>query len=126
MRTNFVCEGLDFVVDRCDYFCSDLLLSSFCNVCFPLHSNSPNDLTNLSYSMSLHKVELSTMTAAWLLPIVAPIVAAASGGIVASVRKSISIRISQYFDTSVWILKSPEVSSEFGLQKLLQTPSPNK
>ncbi|KAF7899158.1 uncharacterized protein EAF01_008371 [Botrytis porri] len=35
--------------------------------------------------MSLHKVELSTMTAAWLLPIVAPIVAAASGGIVASV-----------------------------------------
>lgn len=38
--------------------------------------------------MSLHKVELSTMTAAWLLPIVAPIVAAASGGIVASVRKS--------------------------------------
>ncbi|CAD6443435.1 de0cef8f-ec8b-412b-afe1-d6da64ca230e [Sclerotinia trifoliorum] len=35
--------------------------------------------------MSLHTVELSTMTAAWLLPIVAPIVASASGGIVASV-----------------------------------------
>ncbi|KAF5876149.1 putative c4-dicarboxylate transporter malic acid transport protein [Botrytis fragariae] len=31
--------------------------------------------------MSLHKVELSTMTAAWLLPIVAPIVAAASGAL---------------------------------------------
>ncbi|KAM0320934.1 hypothetical protein ACHAO8_000228 [Botrytis cinerea] len=40
---------------------------------------------NFTPSMSLHKVELSTMTAAWLLPIVAPIVAAASGGIVASV-----------------------------------------
>lgn len=88
MRTNFVCEGLDFVVDRCHYFCSYLLLSSFRNVCFPFHSNSLNYLTNRSCSMSLHKVELSTMTAAWLLPIVAPIVAAASGGIVASVRKS--------------------------------------
>lgn len=35
--------------------------------------------------MYFHKTELSTMTAAWLLPIVAPIVAAASGGIVAEV-----------------------------------------
>lgn len=33
--------------------------------------------------MYFHKAELSTMTAAWLLPVVAPIVAAASGGIVA-------------------------------------------
>jgi tellurite resistance protein TehA-like permease len=33
--------------------------------------------------MYFHKTELSTMTAAWLLPIVAPIVAAATGGIVA-------------------------------------------
>lgn len=35
--------------------------------------------------MYFHETELSTMTAAWLLPIVAPIVAAASGGIVAEV-----------------------------------------
>ena len=35
--------------------------------------------------MSVHETQLSTMTAAWLLPIVAPIVAAASGGIVADV-----------------------------------------
>lgn len=35
--------------------------------------------------MYFHKAELSTMTAAWLLPVVAPIVAAASGGIVAEV-----------------------------------------
>ncbi|KAI9747521.1 MAG: Aspartokinase, partial [Chaenotheca gracillima] len=35
--------------------------------------------------MSVHNVELSSMTAAWLLPIVATIVAAASGGIVAEV-----------------------------------------
>jgi len=35
--------------------------------------------------MSLHKTHLSTMTAAWLLPIVATIVASASGGIIASV-----------------------------------------
>ncbi|KAI9647378.1 Plasma membrane sulfite pump involved in sulfite metabolism [Ciborinia camelliae] len=42
-------------------------------------------IRNFTPSMSLHKVELSTMTAAWLLPIVAPIVASASGGIVASV-----------------------------------------
>lgn len=38
-----------------------------------------------SNSMYFHTTELSTMTAAWLLPIVAPIVAAASGGIVAGV-----------------------------------------
>lgn len=36
-------------------------------------------------SMYFHKTQLSTMTAAWLLPIVAPIVAAASGGIVANI-----------------------------------------
>ncbi len=35
--------------------------------------------------MYFHQTELSQMTAAWLLPIVAPIVAAASGGIVAEV-----------------------------------------
>jgi len=35
--------------------------------------------------MYFHETALSTMTAAWLLPIVAPIVAAASGGIVAEV-----------------------------------------
>lgn len=32
----------------------------------------------------MHPTSLSTMTAAWLLPIVAPIVAAASGAVVAS------------------------------------------
>lgn len=35
--------------------------------------------------MYFHETALSTMTAAWLLPIVAPIVASASGGIVADV-----------------------------------------
>ena len=35
--------------------------------------------------MTLHEAKLSTMTAAWLLPIVSTIVAAASGGIVADV-----------------------------------------
>lgn len=35
--------------------------------------------------MTLHKAKLSTMTAAWLLPIVSTIVAAASGGIIADV-----------------------------------------
>jgi len=35
--------------------------------------------------MYIHQATLQTMTAAWLLPIVAPIVASASGGIVASV-----------------------------------------
>lgn len=35
--------------------------------------------------MNFHETKLSTMTAAWLLPVVAPIVAAASGGIVAEV-----------------------------------------
>lgn len=35
--------------------------------------------------MTTHKTRHETMTAAWLLPIVAPIVAAASGGVVASV-----------------------------------------
>jgi tellurite resistance protein TehA-like permease len=35
--------------------------------------------------MYFHKTELSSMTAAWLLPIVATIVAAASGGVVAEV-----------------------------------------
>lgn len=42
--------------------------------------NSP-----ITPSMYFHETALSTMTAAWLLPIVAPIVAAASGGIVAEV-----------------------------------------
>ena len=35
--------------------------------------------------MTLHEAQLSTMTAAWLLPIVSTIVAAASGSIVANV-----------------------------------------
>lgn len=38
-----------------------------------------------SISMTTHHHHIETMTAAWLLPIVAPIVAAASGGIVAPV-----------------------------------------
>lgn len=33
----------------------------------------------------MHPAKLETMTAAWLLPIVAPVVAAASGGVVAEV-----------------------------------------
>ena len=36
-------------------------------------------------SMYFHKTDLASMTAVWLLPIVAPIVAAASGGVVAQV-----------------------------------------
>ncbi|MCJ1383488.1 Plasma membrane sulfite pump involved in sulfite metabolism [Xylographa soralifera] len=42
-------------------------------------------IRNFTPSMYVHKTELSTMTAAWLLPIVSTIVAAASGGIVAEV-----------------------------------------
>ena len=38
--------------------------------------------------MYFHETALSSMTAAWLLPVVAPIVAAASGGIVAEVLPS--------------------------------------
>ncbi|KAG0649381.1 Sulfite efflux pump SSU1 [Hyphodiscus hymeniophilus] len=45
----------------------------------------PFVMLTLLRSMYFHKTELSTMTAAWLLPIVATIVAAASGGIVAEV-----------------------------------------
>ena len=48
---------------------------------FPLKSLS----WQVIHSMYFHDTALSTMTAAWLLPIVAPIVASASGGIVASV-----------------------------------------
>lgn len=35
--------------------------------------------------MRVHQTSLSTMTEAWLLPIVTPIISAASGGIVASI-----------------------------------------
>ncbi|KAJ5345878.1 C4-dicarboxylate transporter/malic acid transport protein [Penicillium brevicompactum] len=46
------------------------------------------DMLTLSGSMSRHSNELSGMTAAWLLPVVSTIVAAASGGIVASVLEN--------------------------------------
>ena len=42
-------------------------------------------MTNPSCSMSVHHTELKSMTAAWLLPVVSTIVAAASGAIVANV-----------------------------------------
>ena len=45
----------------------------------------PCSLTNRSIRMTLHEVKITTMTAAWLLPIVATIVAAGSGGVVANV-----------------------------------------
>lgn len=84
--------GLGIVVvgrrGRCPY----LLLSPFCDVSSPedfacscIHNDMVQPINLLHYSMYFHKIELSTMTAAWLLPIVAPIVAAASGGIVAEV-----------------------------------------
>ena len=38
--------------------------------------------------MYFHETSLSTMTAAWLLPVVAPVIAAASGGVVAVVLPS--------------------------------------
>ncbi|CAD6568985.1 MAG: hypothetical protein ASARMPRED_002259, partial [Alectoria sarmentosa] len=44
-----------------------------------------NLVRNFTPSMTLHQAKLSTMTAAWLLPIVSTIVAAASGGVVAAV-----------------------------------------
>lgn len=50
-----------------------------------LHRSTSDGSYNFHYSMYFHKTNLSTMTAAWLLPIVATIVAAASGGIVAEV-----------------------------------------
>jgi C4-dicarboxylate transporter/malic acid transport protein len=43
--------------------------------------------------MTTHQTRHETMTAAWLLPIVAPIVAAASGGVVASVLPSPSLAV---------------------------------
>ena len=42
-------------------------------------------MADLLTSIYVHDTQLSTMTAAWLLPVVATIVAAASGGIVAGV-----------------------------------------
>jgi tellurite resistance protein TehA-like permease len=50
-----------------------------------LHRSTSDGSYSFHYSMYFHKTNLSTMTAAWLLPIVATIVAAASGGIVAEV-----------------------------------------
>ena len=84
--------GLGIVVGgRCS-LSLHMFLSPLCNV------SSSADLPNayhlnekvrsayyLHYSMYFLKAELSTMTAAWLLPIVATIVAAASGNIVAEV-----------------------------------------
>lgn len=42
-------------------------------------------MTNYYCSMSVHHTELKSMTAAWLLPVVSTIVAAASGAIIADV-----------------------------------------
>jgi tellurite resistance protein TehA-like permease len=53
------------------------------NVTFPL-ANQDNFLLT-THRMTTHQTRHETMTAAWLLPIVAPIVASASGSIVASV-----------------------------------------
>lgn len=48
--------------------------------------NSPVDLTNTALlSMSVHDSQLSTMTAAWLLPVVPTIVVSATGGLMAGV-----------------------------------------
>ena len=84
--------GLGIVVDgRCDSR-FHLFLPPICNVSssadFPIPILSKEKLSpayHLHNSMYFHKTELSMMTATWLLPIVAPIVAAASGGIVAAV-----------------------------------------
>jgi len=69
-----------------------MLLSPLCDVSSSvglpvpiLHRSTSDGSYNFHYSMYFHKTNLSTMTAAWLLPIVATIVAAASGGIVAEV-----------------------------------------
>ena len=51
----------------------------------PFHNRKDQVAYQFYFSMCFHKTELSSMTAAWLLPIVATIVAAASGGIVAEV-----------------------------------------
>jgi tellurite resistance protein TehA-like permease len=59
-----------------------LLLHAICDVRKALkHSFLSTDLG----SMYVHEATLSTVTAAWLLPIVAPIVAAGSGSVVAEV-----------------------------------------
>lgn len=65
--------------------CPSSLASMFPSLC--LVSKPLNILIelNICSSMHFHKPALSSMTAAWLLPVVAPIVAAASGGIVADV-----------------------------------------
>lgn len=84
-------SGLGTVGVRCCNLDVYLFLSPLCYVSILVSGFSNAYLGQedpLAYtfnSMYFHKTELSTITAAWLLPIVAPIVAAASGGIVAEV-----------------------------------------
>ena len=53
--------------------------------CTALPVTLQSDVTDIVHSMYFHDTHLYTMTAAWLLPVVATIVASASGGIVADV-----------------------------------------
>ena len=87
---------LDSAVDRCCYLRRYMLLSAVRNVrtsfsvsTFPfgmIRYHQPLEINMRSNSMRIHsQTPLSTMTAAWLLPVVPTIVAAASGGIVAEV-----------------------------------------
>jgi tellurite resistance protein TehA-like permease len=74
---------MGFVVVRCYHFVGMLFLHALCHV-RTAFSYVRSDPAN-NGRMYVHTNQLSTMTAVWLLPIVAPIVASASGSIVASV-----------------------------------------
>ena len=78
------------MVAGCSHSCFDLFLSSFCHVGSPVNlRRCRREAFTLAYQRSFriyfHRIQLSTMTAAWLLPIVAHIVVAATGSIVAEV-----------------------------------------
>ena len=81
-HSELIIAGLGSLVDRHGNFIGGLSLSSLRNV--RLSSDSGRSNADCR-SMYFHTTELKSMTAAWLLPIVAPIVAAATGAIVANV-----------------------------------------
>ena len=90
-------------MDRCCTITLYVFLSSLCNVSrLNIEPSVPLLVEMLKFvgkradafaSMYFHQTELSQMTAAWLLPIVAPIVASASGGIVADVLPNPDCRL---------------------------------
>jgi tellurite resistance protein TehA-like permease len=78
---------MDSLVDRCRDISCCMLLFAVCHVSSLITTVLFGfEKLTIGSSMYFHKsTELSSITAAWLLPVVAPIVAAASGGIVAAI-----------------------------------------